>query len=360
MKSLFFKFVNENFNNDPSEMLEYFDGNIYDIAKEMGIDWGRTKNYFKLDSGFVSNEKVAFIGKKNKGKVGVIGWVNQYRTRQGEVIYYPYLRFNNFRGSYDEPICFNGLDYLFTAFDEGMAKTNRRVSFPLKLNNLHNVKLDQIENKQKSLNIDFELYTKLSYASIDSNPYLKKKGMNFILNNLKIKQGQDIYGCYLMIEILDIETQQITGFQRIYKNKKIFSKGSIISGKCWTSSFPSNGDSLIVTESFLDAALAFCLTKIISVAALCADNMSAVAKHLRKQCPESHILFVADNDQYTTDGYNKGVISCLDAANSINGNCWICVPTFSPREKELKFKDLSDFYKAYGEAATIKLLENKS
>ncbi|MBL4262792.1 hypothetical protein [Vibrio fluvialis] len=361
----FFSFVLTYYRNDPYLMLEQFHEEIAKVAQKVSIEWDGTASNVSLDGTKLSGSKVAVIEANDKGRVWVIGLSESKTTSHGNVVKYPLIRFQNFRKHFDAPVFFSGWQELWNRFNEhNQGQTSSRP------------RLDKEQHKKRveALGHQAEVLRQAQLQATDKDwrwlqmlhrrntpcPYLTQKGLSDIHKKVELYQGETtkgVCGEFTAVKALDAATGRFTGLQRLYANpnKKIFRSGFNPNGSAWFTQQPVDGEPIGITEAVADSGLGFDLIGGCWAAAFYADNIPIVALALRKQFPNSKLVFVSDNDQYNDP--NKGVESCVKAINLIDGkNYELCVPSFEEKERAEYRKDLTDYYLAYGLDETLKML----
>ncbi|MCS6271835.1 hypothetical protein G3489_19360 [Shewanella baltica] len=369
-KSRFYGFVVAYYKNDPYTMLDKFSYEIAEIASSVSIDWESTKSNVDLGGNKVSGRHVIGLTKADAGRMWVIGFENTHTwSIEGEsyTIKFPCIRFQNFRKHFPEPVLFNGYNALMEEFERYKSGERvKRLKPDLSKRNEYLKKVDLLkgeELKAKSEAIEKDAHWLSILTQLTSPcPYFSSKGVDDLYQWVDLYTGSTSLGpntgVFTAIKLVNIDSGVFRGLQRIYPEtgNKIFRKGLDPSGACFTipARLPVNGEPIFVLEAPADAGVAYKLTGFFSVAAMFADNIPLVLKLLRESCPDSDLIMIADNDQY--GGPNKGVDVCESALMSTEGICYLVIPTFGPDEKLLKYKDLSDFNKAYGDEITKRLV----
>ena len=363
----FFDFVLSYYSNDPYVMLEKFSSDISDIAEQRSINWSKTSANLSLDSKIIRGSRVFGLEASDKGRMSVTGYLNKETTKLGNVVYYPVIRFHNFRKQFGEPLFFPGYSALWKEFKKFQAgKFPEKISFDHEREAIRIAKVEaenkKIELSQKqAIKKDWDWMKRSMFKRVTPCPYLSTKGLTHIHEKIELYQGKTnkgITGEFTAVVALDLENWCFGGLQRLYEEgSKVFRQGMNPNGKAWLSHPPVDGEDIYISEAFADGALAYDLTGTCTAAAFYADNIPIVASMLRQRFPNSKLIFIADNDQYSDP--NKGVESCVKAINSIdNKNCKLCIPRFEEEEMSQKLKDLTDYAHAYGKVLTVALISD--
>lgn len=354
----FFEFVLTYYKNDPYVMLDRFADELAEVAEQRSIDWYKTRDNISLDSTIIRGNRVFGFEEGDKGRISVTGFHNTQTTQSGNIVNYPVVRFKNFRKQFSEDVYFAGYKALWDEFkkhQEGNSATKSTCDLEGQKRRVAKIEAEnkriRLGQKQAVLK-DWEWMRKSMSKRTTPCPYLSTKGLSHIHNKVELYKGntsKGVVGEFTAVVALDLEHWCFGGLQRLYKNDKVFRTGMNPNSKAWVSHIPEDGDDIYLSEAFAEAALVYDLTDQCSVAAFYADNIPLVAILLRARFPNSKLIFVADNDQYSDP--NKGVESCVKAINSIGDNSWLYVPQFEEEEKVKKYKDLTDYALAYGCAA---------
>lgn len=369
-ESRFFGFVVTYYRNDPYLMLDKFSDLIAAVAAEVSINWHETRSNVALDGQMIKGRHVSGLERADSGRVSVVAFENTHTWSAGGVDYtirYPSIRFRNFRKHFPDPVLFDGYKALMDEFDK--LRNGTRVA-RMKPDPSRYVKIiegaearRQIEaqEKKEAVEKDRRWLPLLTHLS-EPCPYFASKGVPEIYEWCDLLTGEttkgNYQGLFTAIQLVDLATGKFRGIQRIYPetNAKIFRRGLDPTGAAFPvpSRLPNNGEPIYVLEAAADAGMAYKVTGRYSVGVYFADNMQNIVSILRSLCPDSEIIMVADNDQY--GGPNKGVDVCEAALRETPGKTYVIIPQFEQPEKELRYKDLTDYAKAYGLDETRRFL----
>lgn len=362
----FYDWVIDKFNNDAYTMMDYFEADIDKAGAERSIDWAKTRDNVSLNGTTVKGKRVYGMCDADKGRVSVTAFGNTESTKHGNVVNYPTLRFNNFRSEFDGPVYFAGYKALWDEFkrhNEGKATNVPKVDAKVREERHRRI----IEEERRAAKLeaeaierDWSWLQKMARRS-EPCPYLTRKGLGDAHTLFELYVGQTSKGMFTgeftAVRSNDLRNKgAFGGLQRLYPNGKVFRTGLNPQGKAWFSKMPKDGQDIYLTEAVADAGMAAKLSNQCGCAAFYADNIAEVARLLRDMFPRSKIIFIADNDQYGEK--NKGVECCVAATNAIKDNFEFIVPVFQSEEKAKKYKDLTDYCKAYGLEAGRQLITN--
>lgn len=374
VESRFYAFVLTYYRNDPYIMLDKFHDLISNKSSEVSINWDKSRGNVALNRTLVKGKNVIGMEKNDAGRGSIIAFENTHTWERNKVSYtikYPSILFKNHRIHFDKPVLFDGYKALMEEYER--YKAGERVYIP-KINSLKtNQRLEEIAKREEedkllqseAVNKD-RRWLEMLHRLEELCPYFSSKGLPELGKYLALYVGETTLGFWLgrftAIVLKDVVSWEFRGLQRYYHDSsaKVFRKGLGTTGACVSlpDRSPVNGELIYVIEAVADAAMSFKLTGDMSIAALYADNIPIVVSEIRKQCPDSPIIMVADNDQYP-DKYgkptpNKGVDICESTLRATSGNVFMVIPQFKERELGKKYKDLTDYCSAYGEEeATI-------
>lgn len=371
--SPFYGFVMTYYRNDPYFMLDKFASQIEDIAKMVSIDWYKSRANVTLTGEFIKGRDVAGLDIADHNRISIIGFENTHTWEIEGVSYtikYPSVRFNNFRKHFPEPVHFDGYKALLDEYDSyrrgaRVSKTklddDRRKAL---LMNAERKRENERLLKAEAVSKDFRWLKMMSKLHTPC-PYFAKKGVPDLFRWVVLFTGKTTMGKFIgqftAIQMVELAQWQFKGIQRIYPELgvKIFRRGLDPSGACFPVPFrpPINGENIYVIEAPADAAMSYKLTEAYSVAAMYADNIPCIVAILRKKCPDSEIILVADNDQYGNSP-NKGVEVCETTLRATPGKTFMIIPQFEAEAKKRQYKDLSDYVAAYGEKQGENLLKS--
>lgn len=373
LNSRFYGFVMTYYGNDPYLMLDKFSSQIADVAAEVSIDWYESRVNVALTGEIIKGRNVSGLEKADNGRVSIIGFENTHTWElEGETytIKYPSVRFNNFRKHFTEPVIFDGYKALMDEYDlyrggsrVSRVKPNRERRNEL-LKNAEKRREEEGALRAEAVNKDFRWLKMMSKLQAPC-PYFTKKGVGELYEWVDLFVGQTTMGKFVgqftALRLVELTQWKFKGIQRIYPELgvKIFRKGLDPSGSCFPVPFrrPSNGEDIYVMEAPADAGMSHKLTGSYSVAAMYADNIPIIVAILREICPDSVIILVADNDQYS-EALNKGVDICETTLRTTGGKTFMIIPQFDEVEKRKNYKDLTDYVEAYGEKEGLIFLKS--
>ena len=364
--SRFYGFVMTYYRNDPYLMLDKFSSQIADVAAEVSIDWYQTRGAVTLDGTFVKGRAVVGLEKADSGRISVIAFENKHSWTSGNesyTVHFPSIRFKNFRKHYPEPVVFDGYKALKEEFDSYISGTRvSRVKSDSDRQQQYLVaakkrQQEEEEAKASALAKDEKWISQLKRLDSPCD-YFSRKGIPDLHQWVTLYAGHTSLGMavgdFTGLKLCDVDTLKFRGMQRIYPaiNRKLFRRGIDPSGAAFIvpERKPINGEVIYLLEAPADAGMCYKLTGCFSVAAMFADNIQAVALILRRLCPDSPLIFVADNDQYGA-GPNKGVEVCELALRNTPGKAHMLIPDFDENGRLQHLKDLTDYTGMYGEEA---------
>lgn len=369
-KSRFYAYVLTYYKNNPYTMLDKFSSLISSVAEEVSIDWEETRRNVSLDGSKVSGRGVVGLTKNDIGRCWVIGFENSHSWEiedEKYTIKYPSIRFQNFRKHFPEPVLFDGYKALMDEYERyKIGDRVKRVKTNPQKKNEYLARVNQLKMEEKQAQADAiekdHKWLRYMDACSEACPYFSSKGVPELYQWSQMYVGSTTKGPHIgrftAITLLQLDTGEFRGIQRIYSesNKKVFRKGLNPSSSCFVvpTRLPVNGETIYILEAPADAGMAYKLTGFFSVAAMYADNIPLIAEMIRKLCPDSPIIFIADNDQY--GGANKGVETCENALRVTEGEAYMLIPQFGESEKKKQYKDVTDFSLAYGENKTKEFL----
>lgn len=360
-KLSFADYVVQFYQNDPYSIMDKFSVQISEIAERLSIDWFNTRRNISLENYLNRKKNVKGLTPNDEGRVSILGctnkidWEHDGKTRE---LFIPCLQFRNFRVGFENE-SWNAFSDLYAEYEKYLETgVKPKPLKPIRPSyNIEAEKKKEYELQLQAIEADKQWLKKLKVRSTPC-PYFNIQKNVDIGKYIKLYQGYTsgkIKGSFTAYILVDIKSYTFRGIQRVYPSLgvKRFRRGLNQNGACVP--VPSrrliDGEPVYIMESVADAGKSFELTGVQCVAAINADNLPNVASLVREVCPNSPIILVADNDQYPSRlgvTENKGVTVCETAARNISPPLFILIPTFENKEKELKYKDVSDYAKAYG------------
>lgn len=200
----------------------------------------------------------------------------------------------------------------------------------------------------------------------DDHPYLKRKGVKShglrvgVWEKIDAENGtvDVISERALLVPIRDMN-KRIHSLQAIFTGKvmgdrdKDFVRGGAKEGLFYSIGKPQPADVggqhrnvIMIGEGYATVATAHEATGHAAVVAFDAGNLLPVARQLRQRYPDFAIVFLADNDQWTTKPIeNPGLTKAREAAKLVDGV--IAYPPFA-HDAQGKPTDWNDWAKAHG------------
>lgn len=349
----FFGYVLAYYRNDPVRILEKFASEIAEKAAEVSIDWRSSAENVVLTGEIVKGRRVVGLSPNDAGRVSITASVLRYTQKKGDVVCYPFIRFQNFRKHFSEPVYWDGYKAMLAEWKElqqGQRVSVKKIDMAAVTERQNQVAADQAREKQFQLEAvqkDFSWLQKLQRL-INPCPYFSRKGLPDMHAMVNLYSGETtvgVVGSFTALVLEDIDGS-FRGLQRIYfDGTKRFRKGVDPSCCFWRVGDLVDGRPIVVTEGAANAGWGHKLTGFSAVATLFADNLANVVLLLRERYTNSQILIVADND--VGDGPNKGVSVAKEACQLINNeNVVLVIPEFPPSDK--KFTDLADYVAVFG------------
>ncbi|NJI86929.1 hypothetical protein [Shewanella sp. Iso12] len=357
-------------------MLEAFVDDVANVASQVNVDWYQTRHVVTLDSCKV---KTGVVGLElaDRGRIWVIGHTSEYlwtdqETGEQNLLRFPTIYFRNFRKHFPEPVVFKGFDVLYAKWinhrgGNRFSRLNETSQKSAREQHLKNLRAEDARLRDEATRRDLAWMNKLppfSDSDYDGSYFEKKRIPTSVVSHLNCRVGftsVGVTGRFIGVPVFDTNSWKFLCMQRLYDSgQKMFRKHSNFFGGCVVvpgggRPEPAPGQPIYIMESYVDAVLAFSLTSSWSIAALNADNIVPISLALAKQFPDSPQIFVADNDQYGDS--NAGVDRCEEAiTKSPLQSVYLIIPQFQEKEKSLRYKDLTDYDKAYGRSETKKLL----
>jgi P4 family phage/plasmid primase-like protien len=150
-----------------------------------------------------------------------------------------------------------------------------------------------------------------SLKLFSAHEYLDSKGLSDNLNgyesSLRIGYNKDL-GNFFAYPLLDLETQEIVGFNRISMIDKRLGKDSKKTGNASIIGTLDNSTAIVcITEGFADGMHIHNATKHTTLVANDVGNIANVVKRMRKLYPECKIVVCADNDEAGRAGAEKAI-----------------------------------------------------
>ncbi|EGU0150150.1 DUF1738 domain-containing protein [Vibrio parahaemolyticus] len=201
----------------------------------------------------------------------------------------------------------------------------------------------QYEQKSKDLTVEFNNAPKAP----DSHPYLVSKGLGNDYDLRVDKRGN------LLVPISDSQNK-IWSVQRIgQKGFKGYEKGGKVEGGSFVLGGRENLDesqAILLSTGFATSASVHQATGLPVVAAFQDNNLSHVAKELRKEYPDKEIFILGDDDRHlplrNPPLKNSGREKAESVAKEVNGKA--IFPQFTANETGEKFTDFSDIHRERG------------
>lgn len=357
----FFGYVLAYYRNDPVRILEKFASEIAEKAAEVSIDWRASAENVVLTGEIVKGRRVVGLSPNDAGRVSITASVLRYTQKKGDVVCYPFVRFQNFRKHFSEPVYWDGYKAMLAEWKElqqGQRVSVKKIDMAAVTDRQNQVAAEQAREKQFQLEAvqkDFSWLQKLQRL-INPCPYFSRKGLQDIHAMVNLYGGETtvgVVGPFTALLLEDIDGN-FRGLQRIYfDGTKRFRKGVDPSCCFWRIGDLVDGSPIVVTEGAANAGWGHKLTGFASVATLFADNLVNVVLLLRERYPNSQILIVADND--VGDGPNKGVSVAKEACHLINNeNVVLVIPEFPASDEKLT--DLADYAVVFGASEAKKLV----
>jgi phage/plasmid primase-like uncharacterized protein len=349
----FFGYVLAYYRNDPVRILEKFASEIAEKAAEVSIDWRSSAENVVLTGEIVKGRRVVGLSPNDAGRVSITASVLRYTQKKGDVVCYPFIRFQNFRKHFSEPVYWDGYKAMLAEWKElqqGQRVSVKKIDMAAVVERQNQVAADQAREKQFQLEAvqkDFSWLQKLQKLK-NPCPYFSRKGLPDMHAMANLYSGETtvgVVGTFTALVLEDIDGD-FRGLQRIYfDGTKRFRKGVDPSCCFWRVGDLVDGHPIVVTEGAANAGWGHKLTGFSAVATLFADNLVNVVLLLRERYANSQILIVADND--VGDGPNKGVSVAKEACQLINNeNVVLVIPEFPPSDKKLT--DLADYAAVFG------------
>ena len=168
---------------------------------------------------------------------------------------------------------------------------------------------------------------KHSKPARNDHPYLMRKGVS--------SHGLRIWKDLLVVPMID-ETGDVQSLQLISGNgDKKFLSGGKMQGCYFTLGSLKGAEIILIAEGYATAATIHEITGHPVVVAYNAGNLTAVAKSIRVQHPDTRLFLCADDDIKTPG--NPGKTKADEAANVVNGE--VIVPDFGRNRPD----DATDF-----------------
>ncbi|MBM7070609.1 hypothetical protein JQC92_00935 [Shewanella sp. 202IG2-18] len=187
-------------------------------------------------------------------------------------------------------------------------------------------------------------------ANID-HPYLMKKNVQVFPDVRQDKKGR------LVIPLMD-ENHKVHSLQRISLNGfKCLKKGAQKTDHFFVVGYKplKDGEPILYAEGYATAASIAEATNRSVVMTVDAGNMPKVAEKLKAHYPNSHHLFLADDDR--NNKVNKGIEKAQQAANLTRGT-WLC-PNFIQEQIEVGLTDFNDLHMSSGLGVVQRQIEYK-
>lgn len=344
----FMDFTRSHIGLSPNDIMEYFNCEINEVARQCNIDWDLTK--LDLNIGRNSGSDVVGCDREDKGRVYV--WVEYNNTKiiEGCSFEYPILTFKNYRNSLGKPgLKLNTLTLIFDEYNKfkkgefknKQNKTNKKLLAPPENIKPPSFIYSSVE-REKELK-KYNRMLKLHEKNVFSLYLMEKKVLSVVKDyQLEIRVGKTQKDYFTAFAVYNINND-FGGIQRIF-NKPFNNDGD---RKLITKGFNPigyfrllGGDDLkVITFIYICEGLSTGLSVLKAakkpvVICLFADNICAVVKDLRLKYPFIIITIVADNDNNKLLYGNAGVYLSCKAASLYN--CSVFIP------RPLKGTDAND------------------
>jgi phage/plasmid primase-like uncharacterized protein len=160
-------------------------------------------------------------------------------------------------------------------------------------------------------------------------------------------------GTELLVPRRDARTDELVNLQRITSSgDKLNLKDGRVDGTWFIIGTPQARGTILLAEGFATAATGHEVTGHAAVVSFGSGNLVAVAVELRRQHPQAHLVFLADDDWRQKD--NPGLTKATEAARAVDA--FMAVPTFGP-DREEKDADFNDMRRLVGADAVRTAIE---
>lgn len=194
-----------------------------------------------------------------------------------------------------------------------------------------------------------DTYTSLEVVSdtFANCDYLKRKGLYYgMLKEISYHPLKLTPSGELIIPIYD-ESYNITSFQTITSNAKLFAKGGKVSQGFCGYRIPESSafrGFIFICEGFANAATVYIASEEpdVVICAFSKNNLSYCAHLFSKRFPSARIILVADNDSPVSD-QNYGYKACLEIQEELPN-----VAIYLPKLNGAKKADINDEFVKFG------------
>jgi len=392
-------FYQDRFNGNPHALIDYCHNEISAIAADVQIDWPALANFIQLDDKKYRG-KIPTLAKGHRHKVAVFGSIK--RARNG--VEYPHLNFHT-KANGGFTATWSGYDALQDLYrrEGGQVTDEGHRRWLEKQQRKHAERAARIaeaerkekiaEQRRKAEHNAYEMAwhergaQEFEYApgKVDtvellgpadgSEPYLKFKGIESIVDIVTLKRMRDRHGEFVAFALRGIDGEY-RGLQRLYPSFKKYTiaakPGQFDGAHCVLGKLDAKR--VYSAEGFATAASIWMAETSIKgdscavIVAMNADNLVKVLRAYRRVHPDLKPINAADNDCWKPLAGNAGQMKALEIRRDLEVRSvmprWpelLDAETIAERRASGKGPtDFNDIHCLLGLAATVKALRARS
>lgn len=390
-------FYQDRFHSRPEALLDYFHGEISDLAAQVGIRWESIAGTIRLDGEKHRKNRGKIEATDAKSRSKVMAWGQIKKAQSG--LEYPHLTFNhNVLGS----ATWSGYAALAELFkihggelnDEAHQRWLAQQQAKAAARAAEQAERERQEREAAELEREeFAAYERVWFqggraefrvkksngvslthveeigAETGDAPYLQAKGITAIAEHCQLKRLRDNHGEFVAVPLFDIDGEY-RGLQRLYADKKLQARGTKMDGAHFILGNRARASRTYFVEGFATGASVYLAEREVGhnvcvIITLSVGNLRHVVAAYGRREQLADTVNAADNDQWTRAG-NAGLLAALEIHREYGRRAML--PDFSELPAEdlaafaLKGKgptDWNDYHAAFGLRATAKALRQR-
>ncbi|MEJ6534050.1 hypothetical protein [Pseudoalteromonas lipolytica] len=390
-KPTYTEWLQNTFSENPTKIASDFDLEIKALAEQAGIDWDATKDNLIWPT--INGKPESIKGKANvvpknpadNGSCYVSTIFNSWLSKKGEVQYGIAITFTNLNKSRDERWTYLSHEDTYNRYSDEVWGNKKVVQKPTLTPEQLKAEQDAIEAERKrklavrianadaSKHAAFNEFSALPPYGNTPHRELERKQLPEFTKWTNAKAYTLKFGGEnnraLAFAAYDIH-ERFVGYQYVTEEKLLLNKEKPEKKNSWSNKLfntgfqkddvrtglplgthhtigeinPDKPHAIHYFESYANAGSGYSLTNQASVICFDKDNMKKVIGLMSKKYPNHTHVHVADNDRYSSQKGNVGVMAALENAYNFNAKVVIHDVSTIPNFAEQKLSDASDLF----------------